>query len=113
VKFGVTSGPCIAMNTKKWSSLPQDVKEIFLDVMKQMPAKELEVAYAIEREALGKMEKAGVSVHKLPKGLKEDWIARTQKFSDMWLEDLKKRGLEKEGKQCWDRWQEILANLRK
>jgi len=113
LKLGVTGGPVIGMNIKKWNSLPQDVKQIILDVMKEMPAKELEVAYAIEKEAVDKMKEIGVKIHPFPKEILEDWIARTPVFSQMWFEELKKRGLEKDGKECWKRWQEILTELRK
>ena len=113
VEFGVTSGPVIAMNTKKWNSLPGDIKKVFLDVMKEMPAKELEVAYAIEKEGSEKMKKAGIAVHEFPEGKVEKWISMAPSFPGMWFEDLKKRGLEKEGKQSWNRWQEILAKLQK
>jgi len=112
VNFGVTSGPVIAMNTGRWNSLPQDVKDVFLDVMDEMPDKELEVAYSITDWATRVIEERGVKVHEFPKEKRQEWISKTPSFAKMWLDNLKKSGLEKEGKECWKQWQEILAEMR-
>lgn len=111
VDFGVNSGPTMVMNTDVWNKLPDDIKKVFEDVMKDMPAKGREIILKYDKETLDKLPSLGVTI--VPFKDRDKLISQLPDFRAQWLEEMKGKGMGAEAAEIIKVWDEAKAKVAK
>ena len=94
IMAGLTATPMVvAMNKKKWDSLPPDIQEIIDDLGKKYTF-ESATAYDEDRiKAIEMGRSKGKDVYTLPAGELGKWEKKFAPVYDQWIADMKSKGL--------------------
>ena len=72
VDLGVNTGPMCVMNLERWNKLPNDVKQVFEQVMKEMPAKGKQLTIDYEAASIKEAGTMGITLVPFPE--RQKWI---------------------------------------
>jgi TRAP-type C4-dicarboxylate transport system substrate-binding protein len=86
----------IAMNLKKWTSLPQDVRAVFDDLAVSLTALLGILIDRQNRHVMAQLEKRGDSIYRLPDEERERWRQKTEPIYNEWLQEMKGKGIDGE-----------------
>ena len=94
IQAGLTATPmAVAMNWKKWNSLPPDIQKIF-DGLRVRYAFEAATAYDEDlKKALQKGRSLGKVIYPLSAGELKKWENQLAPMHDDWVADMKSKGL--------------------
>ena len=107
LNLGVNTGPVCVMNLDKWKSLPDDIKAVFEEVMKEMPTVGRQITDKFEKEAIAKLPSLGITAIEFPD--RQKWIDKLPDFRLMWLEDMKKKGLGDKAEEVLKLWKKAVS----
>ena len=91
---GLTATPmAVAMNKKRWNSLPPDIQKI-LDDLRMRYAFECVTEYDNDRVKAIKLGRSrGKEIYPLPSSEMERWVKAVQPIYDQWVADMKAKNL--------------------
>ena len=79
----------LAINKKKWDSLPKDVQEVMIAAGKQRDKRQLEMLQAFMADAIKKYKEKGVNVHIATSQELATFKAKMTPVNDWWLSKVK------------------------
>ena len=95
----------VTINARKWEALPDDVKKVIEDLREEVHQKQIEMYPAKLREVEKLFKDAGVKFVDVPKDEQAEVFDTWIKVAiDVWLPNVTKKGLAKEGRLILDRW---------
>ncbi len=108
--YGVCGPSAVVMNKKLWDSLPADLKQIFVDIKKELvDGKWVEVLQAFENDCVDQMVKRGAKFQKWDDAEIEKARNIVQPMEvDRWIQEMEKLGF-KDAKKFQQRAEELLA----
>lgn len=110
VDLGVNTGPMLVMNLNRWNKLPDDVKQVFEQVMREMPDKGKALTIEYEEAAIKDAAKMGITMIEFPD--RQKWIESLPDIRAQWKDDLAQKGLGKEAEEVIVLWDEALKRAR-
>jgi TRAP-type C4-dicarboxylate transport system substrate-binding protein len=84
----------VAMNLKKWASLPQDVRAVFDDLSVSLTALLGTLIDQQNEHIMAQLQKRGDSIYRLPNEERERWRQKTEPICSEWLQEMKGKGID-------------------
>jgi TRAP-type C4-dicarboxylate transport system substrate-binding protein len=111
VDLGVNTGPMCIMNLERWKKLPDDVKQVFEQVMKEMPEKGKQLT--IDYEAASIKEAGAMGITMIPFPDRQKWIDSLPDIRAQWKDDMAKKGMGQEAEDIIKLWDQAISRVRK
>ena len=110
--YGVCGPSAVVMNKKLWDSLPADLKQLFIDMKKELvEGKWAEILQAFENDCVDQMVKRGGKFMKWDDAEIEKARNLVQPMEvDRWIQEMEKLGF-KDARKFQNRAEELLAQL--
>jgi len=93
VNFGSQFGGGIAMNKRRFDTLPKDVKRIFLEVGNEYSARFARAQAELATQQLTRMAQAGAKVAELPESERQRWARALPPVAKIWGAEMQAKGL--------------------
>ena len=110
VNMGYNTGPMVVMNMDRWNKLPPDVKKIFEELMAEMPAVGKKVVEDAEQASIQRAKDIGLVF--VPFEDREKWVEALPDLQQIWLDEMKEKGLGEEATEILNRWNATLKKIR-
>ncbi len=111
VDLGVNTGPMCIMNLERWKKLPDDVKQVFEQVMQEMPAKGKQLTIDYEAAAIKEATAQGITLIPFPD--RQKWIDSLPDIRSQWKDDMAKKGMGQEAEDIIKLWDQAIGRVRK
>ena len=111
VDLGVNTGPMCVMNLERWNKLPNDVKQVFEQVMKEMPAKGKQLTIDYEAASIKEAGTMGITLVPFPE--RQKWIDSLPDIRGQWKDDMAKKGLGQDAEEIIKLWDQAIGRVRK